>query len=320
MTRWNWTWEDHEAPATDAGDALPEWISPGGGDGGRRRRAPRAAQFAAIAVVALALHLLLSDGAHHPHAAAAAAGSTARPPGAPRAPAAPSLTARENAAIDAVLARMPAVVAGGPRGHEVALTFDDGPGPYSDHLIRTLRRLHTPGTFFVIGEMERYFSSATRAEVADGDAIGDHTQTHPDLALLSLSDQRLQLLDQAAEIGQQGAPFPRLFRPPYGDFNATTLHLLHDLHMLMVLWSTDTSDYQLPGVRAIVHRALAGAHPGAIILLHDAGGNRVETIAALPAIVHGLERRGLTPVTVPRLLLDDPPIKAPSLQGRIAGD
>ncbi len=56
-------------------------------------------------------------------------------------------------------------------------------------------------------------------------------------------------------------------------------------HMLMVLWSTDTSDYTLPGTAAIVQRALAGAHPGAIILMHDAGGDRAETIAALPAIV-----------------------------------
>ena len=70
----------------------------------------------------------------------------------------------------------------------------------------------------------------------------------------------------------------------------------------MVLWSTDTSDYTLPGVHAIVRRALAGAHPGAIILMHDAGGNRAETIAALPAIVRGLRRRGL-PGTIPRLML-----------------
>ncbi len=76
--------------------------------------------------------------------------------------------------------------------------------------------------------------------------------------------------------------------------------------MLMVLWSVDTSDYLQPGVGVIVHRALAGARPGAIILLHDAGGNRSETVAALPRIVRGLRARGYRLVTIPRLLLDNP--------------
>jgi peptidoglycan/xylan/chitin deacetylase (PgdA/CDA1 family) len=317
MPRWNWTWEDHDAPGSDAGDALPhppEWISAGL----RSARRPRAAQFGAIAVVALALQILFTGGGHHARAHATV---VAPPPVTVAATAPPhTLAARETRAIDAVLARMPAITEGGPHGHEVALTFDDGPGPYSEHLVETLHRLRVPATFFAIGVMEQWFSPATRAELRDGDVVGDHTQTHPFLAALSPAEQRLQLLDQAAEVEQQGAPFPRLFRPPYGSFDAATLRQLRQLHMLMVLWSTDTSDYTLPGVRAIVRRALQGAHPGAIILLHDAGGNRVETIAALPAIVRGLRRRGLTPVTIPRLLLDDPPTTAPPLTTRLAGD
>ncbi len=317
MPRWNWTWEDHDAPGSDAPDALPhppEWISAGL----RRARRPRAAQFAAIAVVALAVQVLFIGGGR---GARGATHAVARPAAVAAATPQPqTLAARENRAIDGVLARMPAITEGGPHGHEVALTFDDGPGPYSEHLVDTLHRLRVPATFFAIGVMEQWFSPATRAELRDGDVVGDHTQTHPLLAALSPADQRLQLLDQAAEIEQQGASFPRLFRPPYGSFNAATLRQLRQLHMLMVLWSTDTSDYTLPGVRAIVRRALQGAHPGAIILLHDAGGNRVQTIAALPAIVRGLRRRGLTPVTIPRLLLDDPPTTAPQLSTRLAGD
>ena len=77
--------------------------------------------------------------------------------------------------------------------------------------------------------------------------------------------------------------------------------------MLLVLWSVDTDDYLRPGVDAIVTRALAGAKPGAIILMHDAGGERSETIAALPRIVHALRARGYTLVTIPKLVLDDPP-------------
>ncbi len=321
MSRWNWIWEEHDAPQGDGADALshpPEWISAGARLA--RSGAPRLAQFAAIAIVALALQIIFAGGSPHARAADHANTAAAGPPAGGPLPPAVGASARENAAIDAVLARMPAVTQGGRRGHEVALTFDDGPGPYSLKLVEVLHHLHVQATFFVIGEMEQWFSHATRAERVDGDVVGDHTQTHPFMAGLSPSDQRLELLDQAAEIEAQGLPFPRLFRPPYGSFNAVTLRELRQFHMLMVLWSTDTSDYTLPGVRAIVQQALAGAHPGAIILMHDAGGNRAETIAALPDIVRGLRRRGLTPVTVPRLLLDDPPTVAPKLAGRLLGD
>ncbi len=104
-----------------------------------------------------------------------------------------------------------------------------------------------------------------------------------------------------------GAPFPRLFRPPYGLWNSGTLSLLRSYRMLMVLWSVDTGDYRLPGRAAIIRAALAGARPGAIILFHDAGGNRSETVAALPIVIAKLKARGYRLVTVPRLLLDNPP-------------
>jgi peptidoglycan/xylan/chitin deacetylase (PgdA/CDA1 family) len=226
----------------------------------------------------------------------------------------------EEKAIDSVLAYTPAVVSGGSKGHELALTFDDGPGPYTQQLVATLNRLHVHATFFAIGEEEHYFSAGSSLELRSGDVIGDHTETHPMMASLSAHDQREELVEQIARIELLGGPRPRLFRPPYGSFNATTFRLLHQLHLLMVLWSTDTSDYTMPGVSAIVHSALTGAHPGAIILMHDAGGDRSETIAALPAIIHGLRKRGLEPVTIPRLLLDDPPPRGQPLPTSLAGD
>jgi peptidoglycan/xylan/chitin deacetylase (PgdA/CDA1 family) len=77
--------------------------------------------------------------------------------------------------------------------------------------------------------------------------------------------------------------------------------------MLMVLWTVDTSDWQRPGVHAIIHAVLKGARPGAIILMHDAGGDRSETVAALPTIIKDLRERGYRLVTVPQLLVDNPP-------------
>jgi peptidoglycan/xylan/chitin deacetylase (PgdA/CDA1 family) len=226
---------------------------------------------------------------------------------------------KEEQAIDSVLAYTPAVVQGGKHGNELALTFDDGPGPYTQQLVRTLNALHVQATFFAIGEEEHYFSAGTQLELRSGDAVEDHTETHPMMALLSPKDQREELQEQIYRIQLLGGPTPRLFRPPYGSFDATTLHELRRLHLLMILWSTDTSDYTRPGVKAIVQRALAGAHPGAIILMHDAGGDRSETIAALPAIVKGLRARGLDPVTVPRLLLDDPPPPGQPIPTNLSG-
>jgi peptidoglycan/xylan/chitin deacetylase (PgdA/CDA1 family) len=213
----------------------------------------------------------------------------------------------EAAAINRTLATIPYVRIAGDQHREIALTFDDGPGPYTPRVLQVLEQDHAPGTFFEVGIEDRYFHASTARIVRDGFPIGDHTQTHAAMGRLSRRDQLSQLLEQTASIGNSGAPFPRLFRPPYGLWNDQTLALLGRYRMLMVLWTVDTGDYRRPGTRAIVTSALAGARPGAIILLHDAGGDRSQTVAALPAIIRGLRQRGYKLVTVPRLLLDNPP-------------
>jgi peptidoglycan/xylan/chitin deacetylase (PgdA/CDA1 family) len=273
-----------------------------------------------IALLVLAIGAAHSRGGARRHSAPRT--PSRRAPAARATPA--QLAAREHSAeetaIDRVLSYTPVVRSGGSRGHEVALTFDDGPGPYTAQLVHVLDSLHVHATFFAIGEEERYFSAGTLAELRSEDVVGDHTETHPVMARLSAHAQHEELFEQVLRIQLLGGPTPRLFRPPYGSFDATTFKQLHALHMLMVLWSADTSDYTLPGVAAIVQRALAGAHPGAIILMHDAGGNRSETLAALPAIVRGLRRRGLEPVTIPRLMLDDPPPRGLPIPTSLAGD
>jgi peptidoglycan/xylan/chitin deacetylase (PgdA/CDA1 family) len=285
----------------------------------RRRRA--GASLLAVAIVALAIGASVSNGGSssegrtpaHPPRRVAAARTT---PAARRA----QMREAEARALNRVLSYTPAITAGGTRGDELALTFDDGPGPYTVQLVHVLDRLHVRATFFAIGDQERYFSAGTLAELSAGDVVGDHTETHPMMAALSAREQHEELFEQIAQIQALGGPTPQLFRPPYGSFDTTTFRELHALHLLMVLWSEDTSDYTKPGVAAIVQRALAGAHPGAIILMHDGGGDRSETIAALPAIVAGLRRRGLHPVTIPRLLLDDPPPRGQPLPRSLAGD
>lgn len=220
-------------------------------------------------------------------------------------------SAAEGAAINRTLAYTPYVRIAGSQHRELALTFDDGPGPYTPEILSILDRQNAPATFFEVGILEQYFHASTREIVARGYAIGDHTFSHLAMSRLSRADQRSQLLTGARAVERYGASFPRLFRPPYGMWNSTTLALLHAYRMLMVLWTVDTNDYRLPGAAGIVKSVLAGAKPGAIILLHDAGGNRAETVAALPKIIARLRARGYKLVTVPRLLLDNP---APRVQ------
>jgi peptidoglycan/xylan/chitin deacetylase (PgdA/CDA1 family) len=212
----------------------------------------------------------------------------------------------EDAAITRTLSYTPYVRIAGSQHREIALTFDDGPGPYTPQILSVLERFHTPATFFEIGVLEKYFHASTAEIVARGYPIGDHTETHAPMSELSPKLQQRELLEETAAIGDYGAPFPRLFRPPYGLWNSATLALLKKYRMLMVLWTVDTNDYQLPGVQAIVDAAVDGARPGAIILMHDAGGNRTETVEALPRIIRALRARHYKLVTVPRLLLDNP--------------
>jgi peptidoglycan/xylan/chitin deacetylase (PgdA/CDA1 family) len=215
--------------------------------------------------------------------------------------------AGENAAINRTLAYTPAIRVAGAQHREVALTFDDGPGPYTQQLVSVLEKLNVPATFFEIGVAEQYFHAGTSDVIAHGFALEDHTFSHPPMNQLSIGDQQSQILNEANTITRYGGPFPRLFRPPYGYWNGATMQLLRKYRMLMVLWTVDTSDYRLPGVDSIINTVVSGAQPGAIILMHDAGGNRVETIEALPKVVEDLRARGYKLVTVPKLILDNPP-------------
>ncbi|MGO9763980.1 MAG: polysaccharide deacetylase family protein [Solirubrobacteraceae bacterium] len=325
--RWNWDFDDHQRRTRTS--------APPPGDRPRRPRSRRtiatrrAGALALVALVALIAATLSGSHARSRAPSAVVRAGTRREPTATAkadaganagADAWPGTPAASQQAVSAVLAYTPFVKEGGGRAREIALTFDDGPGPYTPGVLDVLERYRVHATFFEIGEMLRYFGASTVRELRDGDVIGDHTETHPEMARLSAHDQHEELFEQLARIELLGGPRPLLFRPPYGSYDATTMHELHELHLLMVLWSVDTEDYLQPGVPVIVQRALAGAHPGAIILMHDAGGTRTQTIAALPLIIRALRARGFKLVTVPQLLHDDPPPPGQALPSSLEGD
>jgi peptidoglycan/xylan/chitin deacetylase (PgdA/CDA1 family) len=288
----------------------------------RRRQVQRrrAAAIAAVGILVLIVSILVDGGSE---TARRTRSSHAAVPQGKRLKAMDDAARRrataENRAIDRVLAYTPFVTSGGGRKREIALTFDDGPGPYTPHVLGVLKKLHAPATFFEVGFMERWFHASTVQAIGDGNVVGDHTESHPKLGALPRPVQRQQIVSQAQWVEKLGVPRPRLFRPPFGSFDARTLRVLHNNRMLMVLWSVDTDDYRQPGAGVIVRRALQGAKPGAIILMHDAGGARSQTIAALPEIVRKLRQRRFKLVTVPQLMLDDPPPRGQPLPHYLTG-
>jgi peptidoglycan/xylan/chitin deacetylase (PgdA/CDA1 family) len=210
---------------------------------------------------------------------------------------------RVNARVVARVLRHRVVLrAGTRRRREVALTFDDGPTRYSRRVVRALRRLKAAGTFFPIGLQLRRYPRAIAAELRAGFVVGDHTVNHPLLAPLPGRGQRREIRGQARRLHRLGAPWPRVFRPPYGSYDRTTLGIARSLGMVVILWSVDSRDYLRPGRKAIVHNVVSSVRPGAIVLMHDGGGDRSQTVAALPGIVRRLRHRGYRLVTVPQLL------------------
>lgn len=213
---------------------------------------------------------------------------------------------RERRAIDQTRSFTPYVARGSPSRREIALTFDDGPGPDTPRIMRVLRRLHAPATFFFVGQQVDVFGYILGEEQTRGFAIGNHTQNHVPLGRLRAPAQRRQLLAAAQRGRRYRVHEARYFRPPYGSYNRATLQVARRLGLLMVLWTADTGDYRRPGVNAIIQAAVQRARPGWIVLMHDAGGPRRQTVRALPHIIHQLRRRGFRLVTVPQMLADAP--------------
>jgi peptidoglycan-N-acetylglucosamine deacetylase len=188
-----------------------------------------------------------------------------------------------------------------PRTRDVALTFDDGPGPWTPRVLDELRRLHVRATFFVVGSMAAIRPDDVRAEAHAGMEVENHTWSHAFMTALPAAGQRDQIESDNLVIKRLTGRRPRFFRPPGWRFSMGVARIVRRERMIGVLRTVDTRDWTLPGVRAIVRAALR-VRPGGVIALHDAGGyTRAQTVAALPYIVRGLRRRHLRLVTISAL-------------------
>ena len=180
----------------------------------------------------------------------------------------------------------------------IALTFDDGPGPYTPQVLSVLEQYHVPATFFEIGENIAQYPQYTQMVAAAGYPVENHTWSHPDLATLSAGQIDSQIEETQNEIRSLTGETPTCLRPPYDDWNSTVLGQIASQGLTAMSYSVDPRDWSMPGVAAIVSGVVDAAFPGAVVDMHDGGGNRSETAAALPAIISELESRGYSFVSI----------------------
>jgi len=178
------------------------------------------------------------------------------------------------------------------RGKVIYLTFDDGPSTYSPAILDLLKGYNAKATFFVIGGQVGTRGKVVRRERNDGHLVGNHSWNHPDLTRLSSSQVSYQLVRTNRAIRAAGLPQPTCMRPPYGAYNKSVLRVTNQLQLREVMWSIDSRDWTKPGASTIARRVISGARNGSIVLLHDGGGNRSQTVAATRAILRTLGRQG----------------------------
>jgi cellulose synthase/poly-beta-1,6-N-acetylglucosamine synthase-like glycosyltransferase/peptidoglycan/xylan/chitin deacetylase (PgdA/CDA1 family)/spore germination protein YaaH len=204
---------------------------------------------------------------------------------------------------------------GGNDPKKIALTFDDGPDKnYTPQILKILQKFNVPATFFTIGLNADLNSNILKQEIAQGDEIGNHTYTHPDITKISDSQFKLELSATERLFEAVTGHDSLFFRPPYAEDiepespeQIRPLLVSSNLGYFTVGMHIDPSDWSKPGADAIVNEVMrsATAGEGNIVLLHDGGGNRSQTIAALPQIIEGLQKKGFQLVTVSDLVGSD---------------
>src|SRR2546427_1892150 len=194
--------------------------------------------------------------------------------------------------------------------HQVAITFDDGPDPrWTPKILDILKAANVKAAFFLVGVNAERYPGLVRRIVNEGHEIGNHTYYHPNLALCWPEHVRLELNATQLLLETITGRATTLFRPPYAADTSpsqlselTPLQIAEDLNYMVVMESIDPQDWAKPGADTILQRVKQQRHDGSIILLHDAGGDRSQTVEALPRILDWLHTRGDSVVPLSTLL------------------
>jgi peptidoglycan/xylan/chitin deacetylase (PgdA/CDA1 family) len=178
------------------------------------------------------------------------------------------------------------------RGKIVYLTFDDGPTPYTTEVLTLLKQYNAKATFFVIGNQVGKRTPTVKRAYRDGHAVENHTWSHPALTGLTWSQFRSQVARTNVAVGQATGDSPECLRAPYGSINRNVLLRAQRFNMPVIQWSIDSRDWAKPGTYRIVRNVLNNVKDGSIVLMHDGGGNRAQTVAALKYILPSLRKQG----------------------------
>ncbi|MFI5824293.1 polysaccharide deacetylase family protein [Streptomyces rishiriensis] len=186
------------------------------------------------------------------------------------------------------------------RGRAMVLTFDDGPDPrYTPRILDTLAEYDVRAMFFVCGEMAVDNRELLARMADEGHIVGNHTWSHPLLTRLTRRQIHSEMSRTSDVIEEGYGERPRWFRAPYGAWNRAAFQLGSEMGMEPIAWTVDTLDWTMPGAGVIVDRVEKGAAPGVVVLSHDAGGDRSQSVRALRSYLPHLLDSGYH-ITVPR--------------------
>jgi peptidoglycan/xylan/chitin deacetylase (PgdA/CDA1 family) len=173
---------------------------------------------------------------------------------------------------------------GGPK--VVALTIDDGPSPiYTPQILQVLERYHVTALFSMVGQQVASYPQIAREVTDAGHVIANHTWSHPDMAALHAAAMRDEVTRASSQIQAATGQQPTMFRAPFGAWSHALLDYLAAQGLTPLGWSVDPRDWARPGVNSIVANILRTTRTGSIILEHDGGGNRAQTVAALKIVL-----------------------------------
>jgi peptidoglycan-N-acetylglucosamine deacetylase len=198
-------------------------------------------------------------------------------------------------------------------GKQLALTFDDGPNdPHTLHLLDVLAKHDVKATFFVIGKYVRQRPEIARRLIAAGHEIGNHTFSHPNLAITSANQTRHELRDCESALADAGVPLTvvngsKLFRPPFGGRRPVTFRIARELGYEPIMWSVWCFDWRQTTTNKVVHHAVTRISGGDVIVLHDGGhhqmgADRAHTVEATDRIVTRYKADGMTFVSIGQIL------------------
>lgn len=186
-----------------------------------------------------------------------------------------------------------------PQDKVVALTFDDGPSAqYTQKIIAILSKYHVRATFFELGTEIKKRPEVTRAVVQAGNQVALHSQHHSKLSGVSVKHISSNIVEGKETIKKATGLYPTYMRPPYGAVDGSVYNAISENNMNIALWTIDTKDWSRPGVAHIVKQAKKYRAPGVVLLMHDGGGVRQQTVDALPWIIKLYKKAGYRFVTI----------------------